>query len=132
MLAVKLPLPPQLQATVIASSTAGGQLRAVFILPQGVSPTCFALEYSCKHLAFKYTCHWPQQHGLPDMPCAHCRLLQVHDTLKTAADYQAYLAQALPSLPEDVIEVRWSSPCMPPAACCCACTGPGLPCQEPL
>lgn len=63
----------------------------------------------------------------------------MHDTLKTAGDYQAYLAQAFPSLPEDAIEVRWSSLLMPPgAAVACAtrvhvCTAdPGRPSREPL
>ena len=48
-------------------------------------------------------------------------LPQVHDTLKTAADYRAYLAQALPSLPADAIEVGRQPACADRPRCRSIC-----------
>lgn len=51
-------------------------------------------------------------------PWQHPRLLskstfrlhsQVHDTLKTAADYEAYMRKAFPSLPQEAVQVSCSA-----------------------
>jgi hypothetical protein len=39
--------------------------------------------------------------------CLPCRM-QVHGTLKTAADYEAYLVQNFPSIPADAAKARYS------------------------
>lgn len=66
---------------------------------------CTAQQQDHLGLGHLPACRRARTQALRDQAMCHPGPCQVHASLKTVADYESYLAEAIPSLPQDAIKV---------------------------